>query len=317
MTSHLKMASIATKITIIHYETAQSAAIYGLQDLFSVALIAHKHSSRRPNLLSQICYEDSLPTLEPHLRHIIIIPPSLEGIPDPKRHSALLQKLTSWYQQGAFITAACAGTFLVAATKLLDGQKATTHWSYKEKLTQQFPAVTADVQQVLIDNGRIITASGLMAWVELGLHLIGRIFGEEARERTAHFMFVTPTHEQYRPSIAEYPSINHSDKFILKAQEWLEKADGTSVTVSSFADASGLTQRTFLRRFKRATGMTPKDYLLHYIMNKSKHDIATTCKSITQIAWDAGYSELGAFRRAFKRATGFSPAVYRHRSKLS
>lgn len=317
MTSHLKAAPTATKITIIHYKTAQPAAIYGLQDLFSVALIAHKHSSRRPNLLSQICHEDSLPTLELHLRHIVIIPPSLEGIPDPKCHSVLLQKLTFWYQQGAFITAACAGTFLVAATKLLDGKKATTHWSYKESLTQQFPAVTTDVQQVLIDNDRIITASGLMAWIELGLHLIGRIFGEDVRERTAHCMFVTPTHEQYRLSIAEYPSLNHPDKAILKAQEWLGKAHRAAVTVSNFADASGLTQRTFLRRFKAATGMTPKDYLLHYIMNESKHDMATTCKPIAQLAWEAGYSELGAFRRAFKRVTGLSPTDYRRRSQLS
>lgn len=150
-----------------------------------------------------------------------------------------------------------------------------------------------------------------MAWVELGLHLIGRIFGEEARERTAHFMFVTPTHKQYRPSL------NHPDKAILKAQEWLGKAHRASVTVSDFADVSGLTQRTFLRRFKTATGMPPKDYLLHYIMNESKHDMATTRKPIAQLAWEAGYSELGAFRRAFKRVTGLSPTDYRRRSQLS
>ncbi|WP_169584126.1 helix-turn-helix domain-containing protein [Saccharibacter floricola] len=130
-------------------------------------------------------------------------------------------------------------------------------------------------------------------------------------------MFVTPTHEQYRPSIAEYPSLNHPDKAILKVQEWLGKAHRAAVTVSNFADASGLTQRTFLRRFKAATGMTPKDYLLHYIMNESKHDMATTRKPITQLAWEAGYSELGAFRRAFKRVTGLSPTDYRRRSQLS
>lgn len=302
-----------TVITILFYEKAQFSSVYGLQDLFRVALMAYSQAKVSPShhLLVQVCREAELPSLDPSLRHIIIIPPSLEGIPQKEDHVVLLEQLRYWHRQGVTLTSVCAGAFLLAEAGLLDEGNATTHWAYADILKECFPHVRVNADQLLVDNGQIITAGGLMAWVDLGLHIVGRIFGNAIMTKTAHFMLVKPPRQQQSPYIDVQLCYNHSDKDILKAQRWLENEYLPSITVAKFSNASGLTRRTFLRRFKQATGLTPKDYLLHQIIAHARQDFETTSKSVAQVAWEAGYSEIGAFRRIFKRITGLSPARYR------
>lgn len=313
---HIRPTTHHTYITIVLYKNAQSSVVYGLKDLFTVAQMAYadEHSPPHHTLSVQICDDDTLPFLNPSSRHIVIIPPSLKGIPESHHHTTLLQHLHEWHRNGITITSVCAGAFLLAEATLLDTLSATTHWAYSEVFKKRYPQIRTNVDKLLIDHGHVITAGGLMAWVDLGLHLVGRIYGNATMIKTAHFMVVQPPRQQQSPYSDVQLRYTHSDHAILTTQRWLEQADISSVTVNTLTHVSRLTPRTFLRRFKQATGLTPKAYLLHYRMAYARQEFETTSKSVAQVAWEAGYHETSAFSRAFKKITGLSPARYRRRS---
>ncbi len=322
------MAKRTIEIGILIYEGAQKSAIWGLTDLF---LFCQKVA------LSSIAYAEKLPKIShwkwEHKENrplkvydsspadisqpaVMIIPPSLNE-PD---FSANADKYSIWLRQlqsgGCILASVCAGAFLLAETGLLNGRKVTTHWMYADTFSRRFPLAELDINSLIIDGGDIITAGGAFSWTDLGLRLIDRFFGAALMLDTAKMALIDPPGRQQSLYIMFTPKENHGDKQILNVQRWLSKNYSHEVLQTELATIAKLSPRTFLRRFKKATGYTPKEYFQRLRISHGRYLLETTRDPVDKIAWEVGYADHSAFRRLFLRYVGLAPGEYRNKFKI-
>lgn len=196
---------------------------------------------------------------------------------------------------------------------MLNGRSATTHWSFSETLAERFPEIRVDTEKLIIDDGDIITAGGLMAWVDLGLKLVDRFLGPTVMLETARFFLVDVSGQQQRFYSNFSPKLHHGDEPILKVQQWLQNSDVSSLSVSTMAAKARMGERTFLRRFQKATGLTPTEYVQHLRVGKARESLEFSSLAMKEIAWKVGYEDYGAFRKVFQKIMGLSPGDYRLR----
>ncbi|HWK47235.1 MAG TPA: GlxA family transcriptional regulator [Stellaceae bacterium] len=313
------------EIGLLLYPGAQLAAVYGLADLFGVAsklARAHGGEAARALRVSQWqpdvvdgtikCIVDTHPRLRSQ-PFVIVVPPSLSELPAPEVAARLAGWLTDRHVAGATLCSVCAGAFLLAETGLLAGRSATTHWGHAETLAQRFPDIHVDADKLIIDDGDVITAGGLMAWTDLGLKLVDRLLGPTIMLATARFLLVDPPGREQRYYSSFSPKLRHGDEAVLKVQHWLQAQGTQHVTLPAMAARAGLEERTFLRRFRRATGLKPTEYCQHLRVGKAREMLEFTSRTVEQIAWTVGYEDPGAFRKVFQKVMGLSPGDYRRR----
>lgn len=325
-------AESPTEIGLLLYPAVQLAAVHGLTDLF---LVANRIASARSPSLSAIRvshWQTEASTtqivriFDTHPRQagdpcIILALPSLGDLLSSEAIKPFANWLKAHHDRGAILGSVCAGTFLLAETGLLTGRSATTHWAYAEVLAERFPAIHVDIEKLIIDDGDIITAGGLMSWTDLGLKLVDRILGSTIMIETARFLLVDPPGREQRYYSNFSPQLYHGDRAVLAVQHWLQTQSSCGVSLMAMAERAGLEERTFLRRFRKATGLKPTEYCQHLRVSKARELLEITTKSIDQISWAVGYQDSSAFRRTFQKIMGLSPGDYRHRfsmvSKLS
>ena len=314
-----------TEIAILLPPYYQAAAVYGLQDLFQIAnLYALKFTNdmqhavrvtqwKLPSLKSQQieCVGDTHPQEGKNTPTFVIIPPSLNNIISSQDAVTYAKWISEHHTKGVIITSICSGAFLLGETGLLNGRSATTHWFFNDMFLQRFPQVKVDIDKLLIDDGDVITAGGLMAWVDLGLYLVDRLFGPTIMIQTAQFLLVDPTGREQRHYSHFTPTLNHGDENVLKAQHWLQKNINKELNISVLAKKASLTERTFLRRFQRATGLNPTAYCQKLRVAKSRELLEFTKKNVEEVSWEVGYEDPGAFRKVFYKVVGLTPGEYR------
>ncbi|MBF8733568.1 helix-turn-helix domain-containing protein [Pseudomonas guariconensis] len=311
------------EIGVLIYPGAQGAAVMGLTDLFAVAnrVAAELGASDLPRLRvshwqvdgdGQVrAIQDSLPQPSHEVR-ALVIPPSLASAPA----SAVLEHhraaLSQWHGQGTVLASVCIGVFFIAASGLLDGRQASTHWNYAQALAERFPKVEVVANQPLLDDGDIMTSAGLMAWTDLGLRLLERFLGATLAREIARYLAVEPL-VTTSPGARFSPRLDHGDEAVLKVQHWLQGSGAQEVDLTTMALCAGLEPRTFLRRFRAATGMRPTEYCQQVRVVRACRLLEFTRRSVDQIAWGVGYQDPGAFRKVFQRITGSTPSDYRRR----
>lgn len=316
-----------TEIGILAYPGSQSAAIHGLTDLFiEASRISRERASGEPHVLRVSHWritpdgrdvECSFDTHgeQPNRPVVLIAPPTLKGPPEPS------QLLAGWlrdrHTEGATLCSICGGTFLLAETGLLRDRRATTHWTLAEVLTRQFPDIRADTDRLIIDDGDIITAGGMMAWTDLGLKLIDRFLGSSVMLATARFFLIDPAGREQRFYSSFSPRLHHGDEAVLKVQHWLQKQGVRDVSLAAMAAHAGLEERTFLRRFRKATELNPTEYCQRLRVGKARELLELTSRTIDQVAFDVGYEDASSFRKVFQKVMGLKPSDYRKRFSVT
>jgi transcriptional regulator GlxA family with amidase domain len=313
------------EIGILIYPDAQLAAVHGLTDLFNVAnrmaaarqdtpptsiRVSHWQQDKKGRTPARVF--DTHPDLK-NKPQIVIAPPSLGTLASPQDLAPYASWLRERHAEGAALASVCAGAFLVAETGLLAGRAATTHWIYAETLKARYPDIDVAADKLIVDDGDIITAGGLMAWTDLGLKLVDRLLGPTIMADTARFLLVDPPGREQRYYSNFAPKLHHGDEAILKVQHWLQSKGARDVTLQDMATRAGMESRTFLRRFHKATGLKPNEYCQNVRVGKARELLEFTAKSIDQIAWSVGYEDAGAFRKVFQKVLGLTPGEYRNR----
>jgi transcriptional regulator GlxA family with amidase domain len=205
----------------------------------------------------------------------------------------------------------------LAETGLLSGRTATTHWDYTGPLAQRFPDIKVDEQKIIVEDGNFITAGGVLAWTDLALKLVDRHLGPTVMIETARYMLVDPPGREQRFYSNFSPKLHHGDAAILKVQHWLQSEAIAQPTIPKMAAISGLEERTFLRRFQKATGHKPSDYSQRLRVGKAREMLEFTNKSVDLIAKTIGYEDPASFRKAFHRVMGMPPSDYRRRFSVT
>ena len=220
------------------------------------------------------------------------------------------------YGRGAVLASACSGAVLLGETGLLANCDATIHWGYVKTLTNNYPGVKVNLNQSLVLSGaaqRLLMAGGGTSWQDLALYLIARHVGlKEAIEVAKTYML--EWHDLGQQPFATLLSFRQTnDAAINSCQDWLADNYRTPSPVAAMMEVSGLTERTFIRRFREATGLTPLDYVHALRLEEAKQMLETGDVSVEAIAYEVGYEDTSFFGRLFRRKVGMTPAQYRLR----
>jgi transcriptional regulator GlxA family with amidase domain len=219
--------------------------------------------------------------------------------------------LAKWHAAGARVAGSCTGAFLVADAGLLDGRAATTHWMFAGELARRYPAVTVRADQMIVDNGDVITSGGATAFLNLVLYLVERFAGHDRANLAAKVLLVDGHRPSQLPYIAFGRRRSHDDPIVHQIQQHIDLHLGAPLRISDLASTFGLSERTLSRRFTSATGGGPRAYLQHARVQEAMRQLETTSDSVEQIRGRIGYTDPAAFRRVFKESTGLSPGGYR------
>jgi transcriptional regulator GlxA family with amidase domain len=250
--------------------------------------------------------------------HIVCIPDffvnpgeSVAGMYEPEA-----RWLKRSHEDGAMLASACSGAVLLGEAGLLVNCEATIHWAYVATLSNNYPGVTVRMDRSLVLSGeaqRIVMAGGGSSWQDLALYLIARFVGVKEAMQVAK-VYMLQWHDLGQQPFASLMSLRQStDAVINKCQAWLAMNYKTRTPVASMVALSGLPKRSFIRRFTKAAGMTPLNYVHALRLEEAKQMLETTDLSIEAIANEAGYEDTSFFGRLFRRETGMTPAHYRLR----
>ena len=235
------------------------------------------------------------------------------------RYPQLVEWAAHMHSQGALLCSACSGIFLLAETDLFARRDVTVHYDYASYLRDAFPDLRIHPERALMvagDNDELITSGASTSWHDLVLYLIGRYAGATVAHKAAR-MFALQWHEDgLAPYMVFRGRRDHGDALILDAQDWLRDHSSVASPVEQLVARSGLAERTFKRRFKAATGLSPLDYVQRMRVEEAKRRLERTEDSVEAVGWRVGYEDAAFFRRLFKRTTGLTPAAYRKRYRV-
>ena len=314
-----------TEIAILDYRHSQRAAVHGLTDLFIEASRLSRELAGKDAATLRVTHwraradgrgvEVSFDTYEglPSRPSVIIAPPTLAGPPALETSQSFAPWLNQRHDEGATLCAVCGGTFLLAETGLLRDRAATTHWFYAAELKKLHPDIHVDGDRLMIDDGDIITTGGIMSWTDLGLKLVGRFLGSAVMLATARFFLIDTAGREQRFYSTFSPNFHHGDEAVLKVQHWLQKEGLRQATLVQMAAQAGLEERTFIRRFRKATELNPTEYCQRLRVGKAREMLELTNRTVDQVAWDVGYEDASSFRKVFQKVVGLKPADYRNR----
>jgi transcriptional regulator GlxA family with amidase domain len=228
-------------------------------------------------------------------------------------HIARVDWLGKWSKNGADLASVCTGAFTLAATGLLDGKSATTHWGMARQFKKTYPEVKLRTDLMVTDEGNLFCGGGITADLNLSLYLIRKFCGREIALQSARCTMADLDRISQAPFSVFVPEKNHSDRGILKAQDWIEDNYQKNVNLQELAAKTGVSLRQFNRRFKSATGETSLKYLQLVRIEAAKMALINTDQSFEDISRNAGYENVSFFRRVFKSNTSVTPVVYRQK----
>ncbi|MFI6520452.1 GlxA family transcriptional regulator [Spirillospora sp. NPDC050679] len=240
----------------------------------------------------------------------IIVPGCSEQAapPDPE----VLEDLRTAAAAGTRIASICAGAFTLAATGLLDGLAATTHWAAAHRLARMFPRIDVRPDVLYVDNGQILTSAGAAAGLDLCLHLVRRDFGSAVAADSARLSVMPLEREGGQAQfIAHSRPPTPQGSLLEPVFSWVEDNLAQQVTLAQMARVGGLSERTFSRRFREQTGTTPLQWLLRARVRRAQFLLENTDHGVERIAEQSGFGSATAFRERFKRIVGVTPQSYR------
>lgn len=310
-----------TEIGLLLYPGCAMASVHGLTDAFEVAndyarqhggaeRIRTTHWKRSESGFLRVF--DSAPEtgVQPE---IVVIPGRLADPLQAEESADFVPWLHERHQAGTTLASICGGAFMLGHAGLLSGRRATTHWLYADAFRSAFPDVELTPGDIIVEDGDIFTAGGMLAWTDLGLRLVHRVLGPTVMADTAKFLLIDPAGREQRHYSRFAPRLTHGDAAILKVQHWLQSRAGKLVSNEAMAEAAGLEPRTFMRRFQRATGLRPTEYVQDLRIAHARERLEFSRDSVEQIAWEVGYKDPAAFRRVFQKVTGLAAGAYRER----
>lgn len=235
------------------------------------------------------------------------------------RYPEAVAWLNKMYARGATLCSACSGLLLLAETGLLNKEEATLHWHYERTCRENFPDIRLSMDKVLVTTGqdqRLVMSGTSSAWHDLVLYLIARFTGPASAIAIAKF-FLLQWHTDGQASYSTFLEItDHGDGAVLQAQQWMAEHLDSDNPIEEVIAQSGLAERSFKRRFSKATGSTPITYMQNLRVEAAKCQLESSDKPFDEISYSIGYEDPAFFRRLFKRTTGMTPGVYRKKFRV-
>jgi transcriptional regulator GlxA family with amidase domain len=228
-------------------------------------------------------------------------------------NSALLPWLRQHYANGAYVAGICMGAAYLAEAGLLDGKRATTHWAMSSDFLRRYPKVIWQPDYFVTEDSRLLCSGGLTAAADASLYLVEKLCGHDIAVQTAKALLLSMprTHQSGYAVLPISPP--HDDDRIRVVEALLQEKFRETHSNEQLAECAGMSDRTFLRRFKAATGRVPAAYLQTVRIEAATVMLESDGASVQAVSSAVGYEDVSFFRMLFKRITGMTPAEYRSR----
>lgn len=283
------------------------------QDMFSIQLAG---------ISPEVAFYEGLFTVKPHTHISAIAKTDLIIVAAMNNYSfdesieqnkAMADWIVKHYKEGAEVATMCTGAFLLAATGLLDGKSCSTHWAADNSFRTMFPKVNLQTDQLITDENGIYTNGGAFSFLNLILYLVEKHYDRQTAIYCSKIFQIEMDRNTQSPFIIFTAQKMHGDDMVQQAQEYIENNLYKKISVEYLADKFSIGRRNFDRRFIKATGNTPLEYVQRVKVEAAKKAFETNRKTIGEVMFDVGYSDLKAFREVFRRITGMSPIEYKSR----
>jgi AraC family transcriptional regulator, transcriptional activator FtrA len=241
-----------------------------------------------------------------------IVIPGWKGIDVPVPQS-LIRALRQAHANGARLLSICSGSFVLAATGLLDGRCATTHWQYAQALQRRFPELEVQAEVLYVDEGQLLTSAGSAAGLDLCLHLVRRDFGPKIANHVARRLVIPPHRDGGQAQFVDRPVAPRERSPLSAVLDLMQRRLNDELPINVLASHAVMSERSFMRHFKEATGMSPGDWLIAARVDRARELLETSSHSIEVIAEQAGFGTAMTLRHHFRRRLGVSPRNYRAR----
>lgn len=280
---------------------------------------AHNPHSRNPHT-----HNPDMPdppgatTASPPNAELIILPSFAEQDDFAiRKNSQTIDWVIRRYAKGAEIASLCTGTFLLAATGLLEGKVCATHWQAEAHFRRLFPELDLHTSKIVTDQQGVYTAGGAVSSLNLALYIVEKYSGREAALHCARILQIDIDRYTQSPFIRFDGLKDHKDDTIRQMQHYIEQHVGDRLTVEQCALHCAMDRINFSRRFKRATRLAPADYIQHIKMEAAKRKFESTGKNISEVMYEVGYVDVKAFRHIFKKIVGLTPSEYKNKFSRS
>lgn len=297
-------------IGICHYPNALKSAVYGLEEMFLMANNVCKKQGVEVEF-NPVVFEDRKKI--PQNFAAILLPPSLQSDYYLTPQTELIEWLKAQHCQGTILASACAGTFILAATKLVETRAITTHWGLSDSFHEQFPHLLLNTNKILIDHGDVITAGGMLSWLDLGFELVAKYSSLSVMRQLGKVLVVDTALREQRFYHQFNPSFLHGDQPVLTIQQTMNFNYPLPISIQALAKQVNLTERTMQRRFLKATGYNPNHYLQRLRVQKACDLLESSQHSFEWITSQVGYGDTSACRKVFIKTMGLTPREFRMR----
>lgn len=270
-------------------------------------------------LSKRVSFYDGLFSVKPHTsihdisKTNLVIIPSLnhQYAQAMKKNKPMVEWISNQYHQGAEVASICTGAFLLASTGILNNRQCSTHWSAANSFNAHFPEVNLQPDSLITDEQGIYTNGGAYSFLNLIIYLVEKFYGRP----TAIYCSKVFQIEMGRKSQSEFIIFKgqkqHGDEMVKKAQAFIENHPQEKISMEHLSSKLAVGRRSFDRRFIKATGNTPLEYVQRVKIEWAKKDLENSRKTIGEVMYEVGYSDVKAFREVFRKITGMSPLAYR------
>lgn len=284
----------------------------GKDPLFTVQLVGLANETRQSTGLFTVNPDVLIQDVE---KTDLIIIPAIHG--EQKEAAEFNKDFIPWiinqYNEGAEVASFCLGSFFLAATGLLNGKQATTHWRFANEFRSMFPEVSLLDDKIMTEESGIYTSGGAYSYLNLILYLIEKYAGRDIAVLTAKTFMIDIDKYSQSQFIMFRGQKEHDDEQVKKAQEFIESNYQNKITVSQLASKFALSRRNLERRFKKATANTITEYIQRVKVEAAKMSLESSRENVTAAMYKVGYTDPKAFRNTFKKITGLSPVQYRNK----
>ncbi len=318
---------IPLNIAILAMDDSVATTITGPMDVFSMTGVLYESlqgKSPVPHFNVQIVTTDGNPVrcynsllITPHCSiesckpDLIVIPGIMNIDVTLASNAVAIAWLQDMYGVGCPVTAVCSGSMLLAATGLLDGRTATTHWAIENEFRKSFPQVKLKPEKLITDEGGLVCSGGYDSFLDVSIYMIGKFLGSTVALECSKIFLGSPGRHSQAPYAIFSGARDHGDKQILQIQERLEDQFSEAFDFSELAREYGMSRRTLERHFKKATGITPLAYLQRVRVESAKALLETGNASFDEISYKVGYMDNSFFRKLFIKCTSLRPKEYR------
>jgi transcriptional regulator GlxA family with amidase domain len=216
-------------------------------------------------------------------------------------------------RQARRVASVCTGAFLLAASGVLDGKRAVTHWSFCAELARRFPAVSVEPDPIYVRDGTIWSSAGVTAGIDLALALVEQDLGRTAALAVARYLVVFLKRPGGQAQFSAALALQAADDKFGALHEWINVHLADELSLAALARRAGMSERSFSRHYSAATGLTPLRAIERLRVEAARRLLSESRLPVKRIAMRCGFGSEETMRRSFQRLLAATPQEYRAR----